>query len=228
LGAYSNLPGRSKQGFSGRLAFIFALAALVASAGCGLTDSATNNNGQLLASSASVSFGNINVGSSTSQLVTLTNRGTTVVNIGKIAASGPGFSASGGSNAALSPDQSVSVYVNFNPGAAGAVRGTVSISSDASNPLLRISVSGTGVGTKPQTHSVALSWSPSTSQVIGYFVYRSTSSGGPYSRLNSSVDALPTYKDSGLKTGNYYYVVTSVSSQNVESGYSNEVAIVIP
>ncbi len=79
------------------------------------------------------------------------------------------------------------------------------------------------------THSVMLTWNPSTSVVVGYNIYRGMTSGGPYTRLNSSADPGTTYTDSTVQsTLTYFYVVTAVDSTNVESVYSNEVPAAIP
>lgn len=78
-------------------------------------------------------------------------------------------------------------------------------------------------------HSVTLSWNACASTVIGYNVYRGGTSGGPYTRLNSSVDILTTFTDSTAQAGgSYYYVVTSVDPSYVESEYSTEMAARIP
>jgi hypothetical protein len=78
-------------------------------------------------------------------------------------------------------------------------------------------------------HSVALSWSPSSSSGISsYKVYRGTVSGGPYSLLTSGVSST-SYTDSNVQSGStYYYVTTAVDSSGAESGYSNETQAVIP
>jgi fibronectin type 3 domain-containing protein len=79
------------------------------------------------------------------------------------------------------------------------------------------------------THSVSLSWSASTSTVSGYNVYRSTVSGGGYTKVNTSLVGGLTYTDSTvLALTTYYYVTTAVDSNNVESIFSNEVSAVIP
>jgi hypothetical protein len=104
--------------------------------------------------------------------------------------------------------------------------GSVTITSNASNSPLTISVSGTGVVV---THSATLSWTASTSVVVGYNAYRSSISGGPYTKLNSAPDASTTFTDSSVVSGQtYYYVVTAVDSNNVESVYSNQATAVIP
>jgi fibronectin type 3 domain-containing protein len=65
--------------------------------------------------------------------------------------------------------------------------------------------------------------------VVGYNVYRGSQSGGPYSKLNSALDANTTDTDSSVAGGQtYYYVVTAVDSTGLESGYSNQVQAVIP
>jgi len=78
-------------------------------------------------------------------------------------------------------------------------------------------------------HSVALSWSPSASTVVGYNVYVSLVSGSGYAKLTSAPVAIVDYMDSDLQTAQTrYYVVTSVDSSNNESAYSNEVAAIVP
>jgi len=85
------------------------------------------------------------------------------------------------------------------------------------------------MGVAPIQHSVALTWNASTSTVSGYNVYRSTVSGGPYTKLNSSLVATLNYTDSTVLSGTtYYYVTTAVDSVGNESAYSNEVSAPIP
>jgi hypothetical protein len=188
---------------------------------------------QLSPSTSKLTFGSVDVGTPSSLPVTLKNTGTGDVNISSASASGTGFSASGGSGVTLAPNQSTTVTVTFDPKAAGSVAGGLAIASNATNSL-NIALSGTGVAASSSSqsttkHSVALNWSPSASAITGYFVYRGTISGGPYSKLFASVDIAANYKDGNVSTGQtYYYVVTSVDSSNVESTYSNQVSATIP
>ena len=81
-------------------------------------------------------------------------------------------------------------------------------------------------------HSVVLSWhapAPEVGvQVVGYNIYRSTSSGGPYVKIASRVPDL-TYRDLVVNPKRtYYYVVTSVDQRDHESRYSKELTVVIP
>jgi fibronectin type 3 domain-containing protein len=87
-----------------------------------------------------------------------------------------------------------------------------------------------GSGTQTSSHTVALTWSPSTSTVVGYNLYRGTQTGGPYStKLNSSLLSNTAFTDSNVQSGvTYYYVSTAVDSNNVESAYSNEASAPIP
>lgn len=79
-------------------------------------------------------------------------------------------------------------------------------------------------------HDVTLNWNDSISSgVVGYNVYRGSISGGPYFKLNSSAVTVNTYNDNGVQAGQtYFYVVTSISSNSIESSYSNEVMAPIP
>ena len=80
------------------------------------------------------------------------------------------------------------------------------------------------------SHSVLLTWDASTSQdVIGYNAYRGTTSGGPYTKLNSSLISSTSYLDQSVQSGNtYYYVTTAVNSQGLESVYSNQAVATVP
>jgi hypothetical protein len=190
--------------------------------------SAPTSDAVLSVSSPSLSFGNVPVGSATSTLLSLTNSGAAILNISGVSVSGGGYSVSGGSNVALMPAQSVTISVNFGPTVPGYAAGTLSVSSNAQNSAVQVAISGTGIAAQVGAHSVTLSWTPSTSQVNGYYIYRSSISGGPYAKLNAALDPAPSYTDASLTSGTYFYVVTSVDPNGVESGYSNEVAVTIP
>ncbi len=83
--------------------------------------------------------------------------------------------------------------------------------------------------TQPVQHYVSLAWTASTSQVVGYNAYRSNTSGGPYTKLNSSLISTTSYNDQTVQSGTtYYYVTTAVNSQGLESTYSNQAAATVP
>jgi hypothetical protein len=79
------------------------------------------------------------------------------------------------------------------------------------------------VGTVTNT-SIALSWS-AVSGVAGYDVYKSTTSGGSYAKVNSSLVTATNYTVSGLTVGmTYYFVVKSVNSAGTSSAASAQVS----
>lgn len=183
----------------------------------------------LSVSSTSLSFGSVNTGSSATQNVTVTNTGNANVTVSGITAAGTGFSLSApGIPATLTPAQSLTFGVVFSPTVAGSATGTVSIASNANGSPATIALSGTGAQTS--SHSVALTWIASTtSTVTGYNVYRSTTSGSGYVKLNSSVVSGLNYTDSNVQSATtYYYVTTAVDSGGNESTYSNQATAVIP
>ena|SRR5664279_2342773 len=92
------------------------------------------------------------------------------------------------------------------------------------------SINGSTILTVSSHPLVALAWTASISQgVIGYNAYRSTTSGGPYTKLNPTLISITNYSDLTVQTGvTYYYVTTAVNSQSLESGYSNQASATVP
>jgi len=181
---------------------------------------------QLSASPTSLSFGNVSLNTSSQLTTTLTNTGNSNVTISGVSVSGAGFSASGVSNGlVLQPTQTATLTVTFDPTAAGAVSGAgVTVTSNAAP--LPISLSGTGV-----SYSVLVTWSASTSSdVTGYYAYRSTTDGSGYVKLNpSSPTSSLQFTDTSVQAGvTYYYVVTAVNSSDVESADSTPATASIP
>lgn len=78
-------------------------------------------------------------------------------------------------------------------------------------------------------HSVALTWTASTSTVAGYNVYRLTGTGTVYTRINTSLITALTYTDTTVQNATTYsYVATAVDSSGNESVYSSPVSAAIP
>ena len=180
-------------------------------------------------SSTSLSFGSVNISSSSTRTATLRNAGTASVTVSNVAVSGAGFNASGiPVGTILAPGQSATLSVMFAPAASGNATGSVTVSSNATSGAQVIALSGQAVAASV-AHTVSLSWSTSTSAVIGYNVYFTTVSGSQYTRLTANPTPTASYDDSGIEAAQTrYYVVTSVNSSNEESGYSNEVAAIVP
>jgi fibronectin type 3 domain-containing protein len=127
----------------------------------------------------------------------------------------------------LSQNQSSTFNVTFAPSSAGAVSGNVYLTNNGSVTSVTIPVTGTG--TTAASHEVVLEWTASSSAVLGYNTYRSTVSGGPYAKLTASPSPATIYDDQNVQAGDtYYYVVTSVGTDSVESGYSNQASATVP
>src|SRR5208282_5760885 len=103
--------------------------------------------GDLVANPTSLAFGSVQINTSNSLSETLTNTGGSSLTISAAAASGSGFSLSGLASLplTLAAGQSTSFTVLFAPTTSGAASGSVSITSNGSNPSLSIPLSGTGV-----------------------------------------------------------------------------------
>jgi len=219
------------------------LLSLVALSGCSGVSSAANTTtppssnppsgnppptqGTLAVSPANLSFGNVVIGSSAVQSGTLT-AGSADVTVSSASWNGEGYSLSGITFPVTVPaGSSVHYDVTFAPSAAGSSSGSVSFVSNASNTPASQTFSGTGG--QASSHTVALSWTPSTSTVVGYNVYRGTTSGGPYVKVTSTTTPGPTYTDNEVSSGTtYYYVATSVDNNGTESTYSNQAVAAIP
>ena len=183
--------------------------------------------GTLNVSPASLSFGNVNVGSSASKNLTLSNSGTATVNVQSISVTGLGFSVGAVTPFAVSAGKSTSVAVTFAPQTSGTANGNATFVSDAGNSPASASLTGTG--TTATAHTVDLTWTASTSVVVGYNVYRGSQTGGPYQKVNASLQSASGFTDSGVSSGlSYFYVVTAVDGSGNESAFSNEAPAVIP
>ncbi len=187
-----------------------------------------NAAGQLTANPASLTYTNVTVGSSTMLPVTLTNTGGTSVSISNVTLSGAGVSVAGvSSGLILAAGNSAVLNVTYTPPASGTLNGSVTIASNATNPTATISLAGTAV--QPVSHSVTLGLTPNSSNVAGYNVYRSSTSNGPYTKLNSPLVTSTTYTDTTVVASQtYFYVGTSVDSSGNETTYSTQVSATIP
>lgn len=101
---------------------------------------------QLTVSANSLSFGNVSVNSTATLPLTLTSTGTAPVTVSAASLKGTGFSASGVTfPVTLNPNQSVTLNVQFQPEAAGAATGQLTITSNSTtNATISIQLSGTG------------------------------------------------------------------------------------
>src|SRR5207253_230540 len=181
--------------------------------------------GQLSVSPGSMSFGTVTVGATQSQSGALSASGASVT-VSSASSSSSEFALTGLTYPlTIAAGQSVPFTLTFAPRMSGSTSTNILFSSNASDSSLAESATGTGA----VQHTVDLSWSPSSSTVAGYNVYRGGVSGGPYTRINSSPGVLASYTDTAVQSGQtYYYVTTAVDSTGAESGYSNEASALVP
>ena len=184
--------------------------------------------GTLTVAPTTIAFGNVSVGSSKSQTGTLSASGATVT-VSSATSSSSEFVLSGLSfPVTIASGQSTSFTVTFTPQASGGASGTITFVSNAGNSPTVESLTGTG--TPPPQHSVGLTWDASNeTDVVGYNVYRGNSAGGPFTKINSSLDPTNSYTDGTVVGGQtYYYYATAVDSNGLESTPSNQVKAIIP
>jgi hypothetical protein len=178
----------------------------------------------------SLSFGNQPVATiSSTETITLSNSGNTAVKISGLAIgganSGDFADIADTCGSSLEAGGACTVGVTFNPSSAGQRTATLSVTDDASGSPQTASFTGTG------TPDVMLSWSASpTAGVVGYDVYRGTSPGGESSiPLNSTPITGSSYVDENVTAGTtYYYVLTSVGADGVQSARSSETEAKVP
>jgi archaellum component FlaF (FlaF/FlaG flagellin family) len=115
-----------------RALFVFAtiLFTAIIQSGCtGVTtakSSNTTSSGTLSTSPAAVTFGNVPVGSTSNQSLTITNSGSSPVTISQASATGTGFSVTGASlPLTLSPGNSFTLTATFAPTTKGNASGKI-------------------------------------------------------------------------------------------------------
>ena len=95
--------------------------------------------------------------------------------------------------------------MNSSSESAASSQATATPSAPATVPAVPTNLQATAGNTQ-----ISLTWTASTG-ATSYNVKRSTTSGGPYTKVSSPTS--PSYIDTGLTNGTpYYYVVTAVNS----------------
>jgi hypothetical protein len=232
--------GKQWQSWPGRCCVLLAVLACMVMAGCAGVSSGQKSGGSgsnpdpppagpglLSVAPTTMSFGTVAVGNSANLTGTLSAGGSDI-NVTSAAWTGQGYNVSGITfPVTVAAGKSITYTVTFAPQAAGDSAGSISFISDGSDSPLAQTLDGSGG--EAGVHTVGLAWSPSTSSVIGYNVYRGTESGGPYQLLTSSPQPDTSYTDGTVLTGTtYFYVATAVDSNHVESTYSNQAQAAIP
>lgn len=182
---------------------------------------------------ATIAFGSVVLSSPATESVTLSSTGAAAVTVSAVTINGTGFTVSGTTlPLTLSPTQTATLDVEFDPAAAGAVSGSLTITSNSSTGSSTvIALSGTGESAST-SYQVNLTWDAptgSTDAVAGYYVYRSPSGGTSYQQLNTTATTQTTYADSAVTDGQTYdYIVESVDASGITSVPSSMASVVIP
>ncbi len=181
--------------------------------------------GILSVSPATLSFGNVTVGSSVSLVGSVAATGTSVT-VSSAGVDNGQFVFSGLTLPITIPaGQSAPFTVTFTPASVGATTSTLTFISNASNSPTTQSLTGTGQAAV--SPSVGLSWDV-TPGAVSYDVYRKLLTDPNYTKI-ASADASASYTDNTVTTGQTYdYVVTSVDAQQEESSYSNVAQVTVP
>lgn len=188
----------------------------------------TPSSASLTATPSSLNFGSQALNTPVTQTVKITNNGSAAAKITQDSISGTGFTVAFTTPLTINAAQSVNVSVVFTPSASGSVTGSFSLSSSGTT-LLSVPLAGTGF--TPAAHSVDLAWTASNSTALqGYNVYRSGTTGGPYTKISSTLStATLLFTDTSPQSGQkYFYVVTAIDVNGLESTASTEVAVTIP
>ncbi len=126
-------------------------------------------------------------------------------------------------------DQSISaVFTTALTAATGTFQATVTtFSGSASIPITisQQSVAPSNLTVQDGNQQVILDWDDyAQPNFEGFHVYRGTASGGPYTRLTTSLITTSYFRDQTVTNGTtYYYVVTATQLGFSESGLSNQV-----
>ena len=183
--------------------------------------------GGLSLGASTLNFGNVTVGTSKTLGGSLAASGTSVT-VSSATTSSSEFTITGLRFPFTIPaGQRVTFSAKFTPQSSGTASARISFKSNASNSPTIENVTGNGISASQ--HRVTLSWNASSSPVAGYNIYRSGTSGGPYTKINSALQTSTSYTDTSIQSGRtYYYVTTAVTSGGKQSGFSNQVRVMIP
>jgi hypothetical protein len=108
--------------------------------------SGTGVQASLVVVPSSVSFGNVTVGVTNSQTMTIQNPGTASLTISQATLSGSSYSMSGlTSPLSVAPGASAAFNISFAPASASAVPGTLTLMSNAPTSPTSVSLNGTGI-----------------------------------------------------------------------------------
>ena len=143
-------------------------------------------------STASLAYGNVPVNTPVSQTLTLSSTGNVAVTINSATIGGAGFNVSAATfPMTLNPGQTTMLTVQFDPTAAGAASGTLTIASNSSTGASTVvSLSGTGVATLSALSCATASFTGAGTDSCTATLNVAAPSGGATVSLSSSNSAV--------------------------------------
>jgi hypothetical protein len=196
-----------------------------ASAATNTTTTNSAPSAALSASPAAVSFGNVPMGSTSNQSLTITNSGTSAVTISQVAASGAGFALAGVALPVnLDPGNGATFTASFAPSTTGNASGAASFSSSQLSSPLIVQMSGTGTAVAPSITAQPVSSSVVAGQTASFSISASGTAPLNYQwRKNSIVIAgatsasYTTPPETTSDNGAQFSVVVNNSAGNATS-----------
>jgi hypothetical protein len=195
------------------------LAAILLLAGCGGTATAPKpssgaNSGSQLRAASAVLFGAVPVGGTRSSSVAVSNVATdgSRITLSGIDVSGAGFRMGNTPSLplVLAAGESVTLGIDFSPVSKGSASGKVSIMSDAANPVLPVSLSGSG------NSGGQITVSPSTMNFGSVAVGGTSVLNGTLTAANSNITVSTVDQTGqGYSLGGISFPVTVAAGQSV-------------
>lgn len=169
--------------------------------------------GSLSVSASTVSFGNVQVGSTKSMSLTLSNgtAQTTTIEVSQVTVSGQAFSMTGVTlPTSLAPGHSLTLTIDFKPSAAGNATGTVAITSDTATANISVALSGSGMA------SGQLAVNPATMTFSAVAVGSGQNQSGTLAAGSSPITvSSANWQGSGFSLSGITFPVTIPSGQSV-------------
>ena len=172
---------------------------------------------------ASYNFGDLNVGSSSSQTFTISNTGTIDLIVNTIDITGTDISQFSRQNdncsgQTLLSSSSCTVQAVFSPATEGLKSANLSIPYTLLSPSTPSSLTATAVSSV----QINLGWTDNSNNEVGFKIERKVGAAGTYSQMATVGSNVATYSDMELTPGTAYYYRVRAYNEGGDSNYSNE------